>query len=214
VVGRAIEAVVGRTLDHCLRIGLFAPLGMRDASVSLSSAQEARLAPTHRRAADGSFAEVEGFFNRGVQFAMGGGALLGTGRDYLRFLRMFLNKGMHEGMQVLSPESIAEMSRNQLAPGVTVTPMISCAPERSNDAEFFPGMAKHWSTAFMINTEPAPTGRRAGSLAWAGIANTYFWIDPSAGVGGVFMTQILPFADRPALDAFAAFERAVYGLLG
>ena len=91
--------------------------------------------------------------------------------------------------------------------------MRSVNPARSADAEFFPGMEKHWSTAFMITTEAAPTGRRAGSLAWAGIANTYCWIDPAAGIGGVFMSQLLPFADPAALAAFTAFETAVYRTL-
>jgi CubicO group peptidase (beta-lactamase class C family) len=66
----------------------------------------------------------------------------------------------------------------------------------------------------MINTETAPTGRNAGSLAWAGVVNTYFWIDPVAGLGGVFLTQIMPFYDPFALAAFAAFESAVYQAAG
>ena len=145
---------------------------------------------------------------------MGGGALHGTGRDYLRFIRMVLNRGMHEGARVLSEAAIGEMARNQLAPGVRVTAMRSVNPARSADAEFFPGMEKQWSTAFMITTQTAPTGRRAGSLAWAGIANTFCWIDPVAGLGGVFMTQMLPFADPAALGAFAAFETGVYAAFG
>ena len=84
----------------------------------------------------------------------------------------------------------------------------------SNDAEFFPGMEKHWSTAFMINTEQTPTGRRPGGLSWAGVVNTYCWIDPAAGVGGVFLAQLLPFYDGSTLAAFAAFEHAVYEALG
>ena len=83
-------------------------------------------------------------------------------------------------------------------------------PPLSNDAEFFPGMPKTWGLTFMINMEDAPTGRTAGSLAWAGLANSYYWIDPKKGVGGVYLTQILPFADDKALPLFFAFERTVY----
>ncbi len=80
----------------------------------------------------------------------------------------------------------------------------------SNDAEFFPGMAKTWGLSFMINTEPAPTGRTAGGLAWAGLANSYFWIDPAKGIGGAYLTQILPFVDKKSLPLYFEFERTVY----
>lgn len=87
-------------------------------------------------------------------------------------------------------------------------------PPLTGDAEFFPGMPKNWGLSFMINEEVAPTGRSAGSLAWAGLANTYFWIDPNKGVGGVYLSQILPFVDVKALPLFFAFEKSVYQSLG
>jgi len=62
----------------------------------------------------------------------------------------------------------------------------------------------------MINNEEAPTGRSAGSLSWAGLPNTYYWIDRKRQLGGVYMTQILPFADVKSLPLFHAFESAVY----
>jgi methyl acetate hydrolase len=127
---------------------------------------------------------------------------------------MILNNGMHETTRLLSPASMDAISRNQLARGVAVRKMVSSDHTIALDAEFFPGMTKHWSAAFMINTERAPTGRNAGSLAWAGVANTFCWIDPTAGIGGVFMTQIMPFYDPVALAAFATFERAVYEVTG
>lgn len=84
----------------------------------------------------------------------------------------------------------------------------------SNDAEFFPGVSKSWGLSFMINDERAPTGRSAGSLSWAGLANTYFWIDRRKRIGGVFVTQVLPFADARALPLYYAFEKTVYDALG
>ena len=71
-------------------------------------------------------------------------------------------------------------------------------------------MPKTFGLAFMINTEAVPGGRSAGSLAWAGLANSYYWIDPARRIAGVILTQILPFADPRALGALGAFERAVY----
>jgi len=83
-------------------------------------------------------------------------------------------------------------------------------PAYSNDAEFFPGMVKKWSLGFMISTVAAAGGRSAGSLAWAGLGNTYFWIDPAQGIAGVILMQLLPFADAKALALFDAFEKALY----
>jgi hypothetical protein len=83
-------------------------------------------------------------------------------------------------------------------------------PVFTNDVEFFPGMEKTWGISFMINTEQAPTGRTAGSLAWAGMANSYYWIDLTMRIGGIYATQILPFADKKSLPLYFAFEKAVY----
>jgi len=140
---------------------------------------------------------------------MGGGGLYSTGPDYLKFVRMFLNKGSLEGKTVLRPETVAMMAQNQIG-DTNVVVLKTVMPDSSLDAEFFPGMVKKWGLGFMINTETAPTGRSAGSLAWAGLANTYFWIDPSKNVAGVILMQLLPFADPQALQTFAEFETGLY----
>jgi CubicO group peptidase (beta-lactamase class C family) len=88
--------------------------------------------------------------------------------------------------------------------------MKTAMPPLSNDVELFPGMSKKWGLSFLINTQPAPTGRSAGSLAWAGLANTYFWIDRTKQVCGVFASQVLPFYDHTAVDLFTRFETEVY----
>jgi CubicO group peptidase (beta-lactamase class C family) len=149
----------------------------------------------------------------GPSFCMGGGALCGTGPDYLRFTRMILNGGELDGTRVLAPATVAGMSRKQLG-RPSVTKMRSVDAAFANEVEFFPGIEKKWSTAFMINTARAPTGRNAGGLARAGVANTYFWIDPVAGVAGIMLTQLLPFADAAVMELFGAFETAVYEAVG
>ena len=101
------------------------------------------------------------------------------------------------------------MAQNQIG-DLTVGVMKTVDPDSSNDAEFFPGMAKKWGLAYMINTEDGAHGASAGSLAWAGLANTYYWIDPTKRVAGLILTQILPFADPTVLELFGQFERAVY----
>jgi CubicO group peptidase (beta-lactamase class C family) len=89
----------------------------------------------------------------------------------------------------------------------------SIAPGLALTANFFPGMSQQWGLSFLINTAPTPQGRAPGSLAWAGVANTFFWIDPTQRVTGVFMTQLLPFFDPKALALFRAYEAAVYQAL-
>jgi len=143
------------------------------------------------------------------EFFMGGGGLYSTGSDYLKFARMFLNHGSLDGKTVLRPETVAMMGQNQIG-DVNVVVLKSVLPDSSLDAEFFPGMVKKWGLGFMINTETAPTGRSAGSLAWAGLANTYFWIDPTKNIAGVILMQLLPFADPQALQTFAEFESRLY----
>jgi CubicO group peptidase (beta-lactamase class C family) len=140
---------------------------------------------------------------------MGGGGLYSTVGDYAKFVRMILNKGAADGQQVLKPETVAMMSQNQMGAN-RVCLLKTAMPPLSNDAEFFPGMSKTWGLSFMINDEPAPTGRPAGSLAWAGLANSYYWIDPQNGIGGVYATQILPFADKKSVPLFFEFEKTVY----
>jgi CubicO group peptidase (beta-lactamase class C family) len=86
--------------------------------------------------------------------------------------------------------------------------MKSAVPSATNDVDYIAGMK--WGLTFQINPEPLATGRSAGSLAWAGLANSYYWIDPVRGVAGVYATQVLPFFDEKAVAAFTGFEAAVY----
>ena len=71
-------------------------------------------------------------------------------------------------------------------------------------------MPKKWGLAYMINAEDAPVGRCAGGLAWGGLANTYYWIEPRRGVAASSLPRCLPFADQTVLDLFENFERAIY----
>ena len=106
---------------------------------------------------------------------------------------------------------MAEMSRDSLG-GPCVTALTSVHPF-SNDTDFYPGMTMKWGLTFMINTEETAEGRSAGSLAWAGLANSYYWIDPVKDVTGVMVSQLFPFMDDEALSLFRSFERAVYASL-
>jgi CubicO group peptidase (beta-lactamase class C family) len=210
--GKMVEAVSGQTLGRYMHDNLFGPLGMTSTAFRITDDMRRRLAKVHRRGGDGALtADLEREVPQDPEFEMGGGGLYSTAGDYLRFVRMMLNQGRSDkGEAVLQPATVAEMSRNSMG-DLKVSLLKSTLPAMSNDAEFFPGIDKQWGLSFMINNAEAPTGRSAGGLSWAGLANTYYWIDPAKGVGGVFMTQILPFADAKALPLFHAFESAVYG---
>ncbi len=207
--GKMVEKVSGERLESYFHDHIFGPLGMADTSFKLSPSQRERLVAMHARGADGSLKPIEFEMPQEPEFFMGGGGLYSTGSDYLKFVRMFLNHGSLDGKTVLRPETVAMMGQNQIG-DVNVVVLKSVLPDSSLDAEFFPGMVKKWGLGFMINTETAPTGRSAGSLAWAGLANTYFWIDPTKNIAGVILMQLLPFADPQALQTFAEFESGLY----
>jgi methyl acetate hydrolase len=208
-IGKAVEAASGKRLDAYLREHLFNPLGMTDTGFKIGEQQRKRLVGMHVRGADGSLTPIPFELEQEPEVHLGGGGLYGTADDYIKFCQMILNKGKGNGNQVLKPETIAMMSQNHIGE-INMTKMISTAPPFSNDVDLYPDMAKKWGLGFMINTAKTPEGRSAGSLAWAGLANAYYWIDPSRDVTGVILMQVLPFGDRKCLETFAAFERGVY----
>lgn len=209
-IGKMIEAASGQRLGAYMRDHLLEPLGMHDTAFRITDGMRARLAKIHQRVEDGSLVPLMDLeMPQEPEVELGGAGLYGTIADYLCFIRMMLDEGRIDGEQILAPETVATMSRNQMG-ACRVTPLKTVIPPFSNDADFFPGMPKTWGFTFLINTEDAPTGRSAGSLAWAGLANSYFWIDQAKGVGGAYMTQVLPFADQESLPLYLAFESAVY----
>jgi methyl acetate hydrolase len=211
LVGQVVEAVSGRSLGAYFRERILGPLGMEDTGFAVPAAWRTRTVGRHQRGPDGVLALDREFSPpERVEVEGGGGGLFGTGPDYLRFLRMLLNGGTLDGVRILAPETVAEMGRNQIG-AVEVEPLpASSVPGRADLADFFPGMRKKWGLGFLMNTEAVSGRRTANSLAWGGLFNTYYWIDPTAGVTGAVCTQLLPFADAAVLDAFAAFETGVY----
>ena len=211
--GKAVERTSGQRLGDYFAEHLFQPIGMTDTAFKLTPAHRARLVGMHARGADGALSPMEFELPQEPEFQMGGGGLYGTAADYLAFARVFLNRGRADGGEVLRPQTVELMSRNAIG-DINVRRLVTAVPPYSNDAEFFPGMIKKWGIGFMISTEAVPGGRGAGSLAWAGLGNTYFWIDPATGVAGVILMQLVPFADAKSLALFNAFEKAVYAALG
>jgi methyl acetate hydrolase len=208
-VGKAVEKVSGQSLESYFRDHIFGPLDMKDTGFKLRPDQRMRLVGMHARQADGSLEPMPFEVPQEPQFQMGGGGLYGTAGDYLKFAQVFLHEGRLNGASIVKPGTARVMAENHIG-ALEVRRLHTAIPPYSNDAEFFPGMVKKWGLGFMISTEAVPDGRSAGSLAWAGLGNTYFWIDPKAGITGVILTQLVPFADAKVLDLYGQFEAEVY----
>ena len=209
-IGRLVQDVSGKSLGTYMRENVLAPLGMASTGFAMSEDMLARRATIHQRAPDGTIGLLDPPVpvNDGREY--GGGTINGTATDYQRFIRMILNGGSGNGNRVLRPETVARMVVNQMG-GVRVPRFLTTSPARMRDIELFPGVPKSWGMSFMINEAAAPTGRPAGSLAWAGAYNTFFWIDPVNRIGGVFLSQLKPLFDEKTMAAFSAFESACYG---
>ena len=207
-VGKMIEAASGKTLGQYLKANILEPLGMHSTAFQITDEMRQRLATTHLRGADGNLAVFPFEIPQEPEFEMGGGGLYSTAGDYLKFLRMVLNYGQLGGERILTPEATAALGINQM--GDCRVYKLKAAIPLTNDAEFFPGIQKSWSLAFQINHEAAPTGRPAGGMMWAGLANSYFWVDQTNGLAGVYISQLFPFADEKSLPLFYDFEKAVY----
>ena len=212
-VGKAVERVSGQALGDYFAEHIFGPVSMTDTGFALIPDRRARLVGMHARNEDGTLAPIPFELPQEPEFQMGGGGLYGTSADYLAFEQLFLNEGRADGRQVLRPETVRAMSQNAIG-DLDVRRLATAVPAYSNDAEFFPGMVKKWGLGFMISTEAVFGGRGPGSLAWAGLGNTYFWIDPAKGIAGVILMQLIPFADPKALAVLDGFEKVVYAALG
>jgi methyl acetate hydrolase len=210
-LGQLIEKVSGQSLRDYLRKNLFDPLGMDHTDFIQTPEQKARRATVHQKHPDGRIVPIPDHeVAQDPEFFMGGGGLCGLPADYAAFVQMMLAGGKSKsGEAVLKPETVALMGQNHIAPlgaGVIKIAM----PNLSHDVDFFPGQRQGWGLSFLINLERSPEGRSPGSLSWGGLANTYFWIDPTSNIGALMMTQVIPFADPAILGAYRAFERAIY----
>jgi CubicO group peptidase (beta-lactamase class C family) len=209
-VGKAIEAVSGQDLEQYLRGAVLDPLGMAATSFRLGPALREGLAAMNFRSPDG-LVRIEFEMTQEPEFLMAGGAMYGSPADYLTLLRMILGGGEVDGVRILREDTLTEALSNQIG-DLTIGKITTVDPGSSNDVEFLPGTTKKWSLLGMRNVEETPGGRSAGSLFWAGLANSYYWVDRDKGNAGVLFTQILPFGDHAVLELFDRFENAVRAL--
>jgi methyl acetate hydrolase len=210
-VGQLVEAASGQTLGAYFDEHVFGPLGMSSTGFTPTASMLERLASLHLRTPDG-IVPMELPPPAAPEFEMGGGGLLSTVGDYAKFAQMIADNGRSGANHVLSASTVAEMSRNQL--DAVPLRVLKTATPLALDLDMLPGTDKGWGLSFLLNLSETPQGRSAGSLSWAGLASSYYWIDPTKRVVAVWATQLFPFGDPTVIAELEAFESAVYTNLG
>jgi methyl acetate hydrolase len=212
-LGLVVEAVCGRSLDEAVTAIVTDPLGMTRTGFALDDRARAELVPVHVKAPGGGWAASEIELPARPEYVSGSRGLYSTARDYLVFQRMLLGEGTGpDGTTVLQPATVQAMFSNQIgaldfpAEIATADPRVACGLAL--------GPGYKWGHGLLLNTADQPGRRRAWSGGWMGLFNTFFWVDPSAGVAGAIYTQALPFLVPEALRLAEDFETAVYALLG
>jgi methyl acetate hydrolase len=206
--GRLVEAVSGMNLEEYFQAKILRPLDMPDTSFIVPASKFDRVVGRYHRQADGSLKEDARVLP--TPHINGGGGLYSTAGDYVRFMQMILGKGRGVNRaRILQAKTVRTMEINQIGES-TAGKMKSYRPDSSSDVDIQPGFTEKWGLGFLINTTAYPDGRSAGSLAWAGINNTFYWIDPKRSLCAVLMMQFLPFVDKQAVGLLSDFERAVY----
>jgi methyl acetate hydrolase len=208
--GRLVEAVSGMTLEEYFQQNILRPLAMEDTSYVLPPAKFERLVSNYGRAESGDWQQDERRLPAPPKSFNGGGGLYSTAADYVRFMQMILNHGRGPNhARILQAKTVESMKVNQIG-ALTAGKMKSFRPSASSDVDIQPGHTGKWGLGFLINTTPYKGGRSAGSLAWAGLYNTFFWIDPKHSFCAVILMQFLPFVAKEAVGLLDEFERAVY----
>jgi methyl acetate hydrolase len=208
--GRLVETVSGLTLEQYFQKNILQPLSMHDTGFLLPAAKFDRLVAESDRQPDGKLKENPRKQPAPPKAFNGGGGLYSTAPDYVRFMQMLLRRGKGaDGAVILQPKTVDMMATIQTG-DLSAGKLKTARPAISSDVDFHPGFKDGFGFGFLINSVAYEGRRSAGSLAWAGIWNTYFWIDPKKDVAGVIMMQFLPFADKEGLAVLGDFERAVY----
>jgi methyl acetate hydrolase len=208
-LGRLVERVSGESLEAYFRQHIFDPLGMPDSFFVVPPDKQPRMAKMYQRTKDGSLAEPPPRPTPPVTFFSGGGGLFSTARDYLTLTQALMAGGQLGQRRILNAESVAMMGQNQIG-DLTIRPFQSLIPDLATDGAALAGNLDKFGFGFALNTKPSEAGRGANTLAWAGIFNTFFWIDREKQVCAVLMTQMLPGLDPGPRALLEEFDRAVY----
>lgn len=209
-LGMMVAKIDGRPIDQFCREEIFVPLDMK--STWFEPPENAPLSTLYIRSANGAFDAIDISPPANPEVYGMGHALYSTAPDYMRFCRMVLNGGSLDGRRILGEKAMNLLSTDQMG-GLSFAHMVSCSPLTA-DVDMFPNQPTGHTFGYLQNGADIPGRRRSGSLSWAGLTNTHYWIDPSAGLAAVFMTQSLPFVEAPLMDFYVDFEKAVYAAHG
>jgi CubicO group peptidase (beta-lactamase class C family) len=213
-LGLVVEKVSGQGLDAYIAEHILGPLGMADVSFSPSAELRSRCMPVHARTPEGSVVETPIELPTEPDWWAGGHGLYGTADSYGRFIRTLLRGGELDGTRVLGEQSVELMFTDSLNGVPMPTEGIkSAVPELVNDVPPFP-LPETWGLGLHLVQADVPGMRRAGSGDWAGIFNTYYWIDRTTGVAAVLLTQVLPFFDQGVVGTLMGLEAELYSQLG
>lgn len=209
-LGKLVERVSGRSLEVYFREKIFDPLGMSDSFFDVPAGKQPRVAPMYRRDDNGGLVQLpprpqtagEGFYS-------GGGGVHSTASDYLTFVRALMAGGQLGGRRILTAESVAMMGKNQIG-DLAIRPFPSFMPQLATDGAMLPGALDKFGLGFAVNSATAGTARGVNTMAWAGIYNTFFWIDREKQVAAVLMSHMLPGLDPGPRKLLEDFDRAVY----
>ena len=208
-LGLIVEKLSGQSLGEYIRQHIYTPLGMKDSSFGPDAAQAERLLRVMQRQADGSLAPSKVDIAERSEWDSGGGGSYGSVQDYGRFVQAWLN----DGGAVLKPATVQMALRNHLDGAKLPEGMPTRNPELSNDVPARP-WPQGWGLGFHLTLADLPGMRSSGTADWAGIFNSYYFIDRKKGIGGVLMTQLLPFFDLRVVETLVGFEMAVYQQVG
>jgi len=195
VLGHLVEIWSGQPLDAFLEERIFAPLGMVDTGFHVAEREGERLACNYTRSEEGGLALVDAAaqsrFLRPAATLSGGGGLVSTAADYLRFLRMLRGRGTLGGAHLLGRKTVEHMTSNQL-PGDLADmgrPTFSETP--------FTGVGFGLGVSVMLDPAKARIVGSRGEYAWGGMASTAFWVDPAEDLAVLLLTQLSPSSAYP-----------------
>jgi len=193
ICGRLVELMSGQTFDDYLQEHIFDPLQMPDTGFSVGAAQAPRFAANYVRGARKELRLLEdpeqSTYLSHPAFLSGGGGLVGTSADYLRFTRMLLNGGELDGVRVLGRKTVELMSMNHLPGGAQLRDF---ATPGGYGEVGFDGVGFGLTMAVGLSPTETQAISSAGDFYWGGAASTIFWIDPAEDLIVIFMTQLMP----------------------
>ncbi len=195
VLGRVVEVASGQNFGAFLEERIFEPLGMHDSGFSVPAKDIERFASNYGPTDDGGMRRVDDGqkspYHTEPSMQSGGGGMVGTAADYMRFAQMLLNGGELEGTRIISSESCAEMMKHQLDPSLGDNPLGNMLPIMSK------GIGFGYTGAVVLDGYERTLFGPAGTYSWGGAASTDFWIDTKQQLIGMSLTQLMPSGTYP-----------------